>query len=274
MICPVRCRDTADGQRRLRENLLRYQLGDAGFDHRVSAMPANLDRPSLGLPPEAWGRLEEQVDVIFHNGAAVNHLFPYAALKATNVTATEVVLRLAFRRKLKPVHFVSTIAVFPALAAGAVTEDRYPEDLDRLVNGYAQSKAVAERRVRQAGERGLPVTIYRPGLIGGSSRTGAWTTRDWLPRVLRACIGLRMCPDTDDELYLTPVDYVSAALVHLALQPRPTGETFHLVPPTPIRSSQLFEAARSAGFPMATVGYSAWRSELLTWARRRGTRSW
>ena len=38
--------------------------------------------------------------------------------------------------------------------------------------GYAQSKWVAEKLVRQAGERGIPHAIYRPGLVSGHSISG------------------------------------------------------------------------------------------------------
>ena len=52
---------------------------------------------------------------------------------------------------------------------GEEVEPRHYED---LTMGYSQSKWVAERLVKIAASRGLPVSIYRPGTITGDSRTG------------------------------------------------------------------------------------------------------
>ena len=58
--------------------------------------------------------------MIVHNGALSSYALPYHQLKAVNVLGTLEVLRLAFLRRLKPLHFVSSLAVFPG-AQGAPT---------------------------------------------------------------------------------------------------------------------------------------------------------
>src|SRR6185503_14871844 len=142
--------------------------------------------------------LAATVDVIYHNGALVNFIHAYAAHKPTNVTGTETALRLATRRRVKPLHFVSSLSVFhtPNHPGDRVfSED---DDLDAVgapFGGYAQSKWVSEKLVAQAGARGIPYAIYRPGLVSGHSLTGAWNTQNLISSMTRVCMLLGSVPD-------------------------------------------------------------------------------
>ena len=95
--------------------------------------------------------LAATIDVIYHSGAFVNWIFPYERLKATNVLGTEEILRLATRVRIKPVHYVSSLGVFPLFdSSGEVTVIREDDTLDHdgsLHGGYLQSKWVADKLV-------------------------------------------------------------------------------------------------------------------------------
>jgi amino acid adenylation domain-containing protein len=110
--CLVRAEDEEDGLRRLKKNLGYYQLWDDSFAARVRVVPGNLDRPRFGLSDEGFDSLASELDVIYHNGAMVNFVYPYYALKPVNVDSTQDVLRLASTGKSKPVHFISSLSVF------------------------------------------------------------------------------------------------------------------------------------------------------------------
>ena len=106
---------------------------------------------------------------------------------------TQEILRLATRITLKPVHFVSSLGVFPLLGSSGVKVIHEDDTLDHngsLYGGYLQSKWVADKLVLAARSRGLPVCIYRPGLITGHSDTGAWNTSDVTSRMLKSWIEL------------------------------------------------------------------------------------
>jgi len=271
ILCLVRCRDANEGQERIEHSLKSYLLWDDAFASRIVALPGDLDRPLLGLSPETYGRLEEEVDVIYHNGANVNLLEPYLALKPANVLGTREVLALACRRKLKPVHFISSLGTFEARGAHEpciVQEGDVSRDMGALRFGYTQSKAVAEHLVREAGSRGLPVAVYRPGLINACSTTGAYTTQDFVARLLKSWLELQAVPDLERELLFTPVDYVSQAIVYLSRQGQSFGKTFHLVNPQSVRIRELADMVRSAGYPLGESAYPAWRAELVARARQ------
>jgi thioester reductase-like protein len=207
-----------------------------------------------------------KIDVIYHNGASTNLIYPYSALKAVNVLSTQEVLRLACIIKVKPVHFVSTIGVFSSDTYEQNTivreQDELP-DSESLSEGYDQSKWVAEKLVRTAYSRGLPVYIYRPGFISGDSQTGICNTADLLRRMLKGCIQMGKTPDLDIMVDMTPVDYVSQAIVHLSKQKELVGKAFHLVNPHPIPWNQLFDFIRSLGYSLERIPHKQWNFELL-----------
>ena len=163
-------------------------------------------------------------------------------------------------------HFVSTIGVFSSNIYERATVIREQDELpdsESLSEGYDQSKWVAEKLVRTAYSRGLPVYIYRPGFISGDSQTGICNTADLLRRMLKGCIQMGKTPDLDIMVDMTPVDYVSQAIVHLSKQKELVGKAFHLVNPHPIPWNQLFDFIRSLGYSLELIPYKQWNFELL-----------
>ena len=62
-----------------------------------------------------------------------------------------------------PVMYCSTDAVFPEGMKNCSETDNTADYHSQLQDGYSQSKWVAEQLVHRAGQRGVPVTIYRLG---------------------------------------------------------------------------------------------------------------
>jgi amino acid adenylation domain-containing protein/thioester reductase-like protein len=263
--CLVRAPDAEAARARVRASLEDYGLWDDTFAARIEPLPGNLAHPLLGLTPEAFQRMAETVEVIYHNGALVNFIYPYAVMKAPNVLGTHEVLRLAARARLKPVHFVSTTTVFYAASrpdTGPVREDEPLEHSQGIINGYGQSKWVAERILMLARERGLPVSIYRPGRIGWDRRTGRWNNHDLLYRMVKGCLQLGAAPELDTTYELTPVDLVSQIIVHLSRRPELLGQNFQIVQPRPPRWSDLLETIQMLGRPLRVLPQAEWQAEL------------
>jgi thioester reductase-like protein len=220
-----------------------------------------LAQPRLGLDPRRFDELAERVDCIYHCGAVVNWIYPYRSLRDANVYGTHEVLRLAASRRLKPVHFVSTVGVFssPESPAEIVSETEPLENSGALYVGYAQTKWVAEKLVRLAAARGLPVGIYRPN-VAGHSGTGAFNAGDHVNLMLKGCIQLGLAPDLDLYVAGAPVDFVGDAMVELA---RFSGATNHLVNGSGIFWNDLVSWHTGKGYRLTTVPYRDWRAALL-----------
>jgi thioester reductase-like protein len=267
----VRAASARDGHDRLRARLQSFALWDEALADRIVAQPGDLAKPQFGLPGDEWQRLAREIDAIYHNGAWVNLFYAYSTLKPTTVLGTQEVLRLASLAQVKPVHYISTTGVF--FSAGGPAPELIDETTDLrgiagLIGGYGQSKWVAERLVHLAGERGLPVTVYRPGRIGGHSRTGLGNADDLLFRILQGSIQLGCAPELDADVELSPVDYVSGALVYLSRQPASRGQTFHLINPRLVPWNRMLSWVDELGAPLRRLSWEDWVLELNRAAER------
>jgi thioester reductase-like protein len=169
-------------------------------------------------------------------------------LKASNVTGTEEVLRLAARHRTVPVHYVSSTGVFarPAESGGLAPDDPIGPPAE-LTNGYRQTKYVSERIIGLARERGLPVSIYRADVVSGDTRSGACQTQDFVWLSLKGSLQAGALPAGANAFFpMVPVDYVSAAVTHLSL--RGSGRTYHLANPTAVSYQDMVSHLRAAGY--------------------------
>ncbi|WP_327110085.1 amino acid adenylation domain-containing protein [Nocardia sp. NBC_01730] len=268
--CVVRADSAEEGIDRILRAQRCYRLSGETAAERIVVVAGDLTAPRLGLDTTDYDCLADGVDAIYHNGARVNHIEPYARLRPANVEGTRELLRLATTRRIKPVHFISAIgAAVAATPSGVVAEDvrLRPDQLSG--NGYLASKWVGEELVRQAGERGVPIAIFRPGTICGDPCVGVNSTDDAFWNMIRAAAILGMAPDvTDAKVSLVPVSYVARAIVEISAQPR-TEVVYHLVNQTPVPVSEILASLRAHGLPMATTPLEAMRKSLLRESHRR-----
>ncbi|MBN1219683.1 MAG: thioester reductase domain-containing protein [Anaerolineae bacterium] len=259
--CLVRATNPEAGQEKIQANLTRYALWSEALSARIIPVAGDLAQPQLGLSAQQFAELSHRLDVIYHGGAFTNFIASYPDLKAPNVGGTQEILRLATQTRVKPLHYISSIAVFNSITyAGVevVLEEDPLEHTAGLFPGYAQSKWVAEKLVTLAGARGLPVSIYRPGIITGHSQTGVCNTGDFISKMLKGFVEFESAPELDLSLDLVPVDYVSQAIVYLSRQEALLGKIFHLVNPQPVALSHIVDWARAHGYHLQQIPYSQW----------------
>lgn len=262
--CLVRSSNIESGKQKLRNSLASYLLWNEACSKRIIPIVGDLSAPLLGLSGSEFQLLATKIDFIYHNGALINFTYPYQTLKKPNVLGTQEILRLASQVKLKPVHFISTTSfVYPSDSEIKIIREQ--DSIDNALmptDGYAQSKWVAEKLVTIAGDRGLPISIYRPGRISGHSKTGACNSNDHTYRIIKGCIQLGSVPNLDLEWNLSPCDYVSQAIVYISQQPRSLGKAFHLRNPQPFSLKEMAQYLSGLGYPIELVDYDKWRSQL------------
>ena len=263
--CLVRQRDETDPMAQISANLSLYGIERSEEDlaRRVHPVAGDLAEPSLGIPEEDLDELAREVDAVIHAGAMVNLVYPYPALEAANVGGTREVLRLACRHKTKPLHHVSTNGIFPS-GGHLCREDADLDDLaDAREDGYGQSKWVAEKLVWQAAERGLPVRVYRPGNVSGHSETGASNPRDLLGAIVVESLRLGVAPEIEGwRLEMTPVNFVTGAMLAVADEPETVGGVFHLANPDPPPASEVFDSLAEMGYELGRLPYLEWLEAL------------
>ncbi|MCP3161842.1 myxochelin non-ribosomal peptide synthetase MxcG [Myxococcus qinghaiensis] len=267
VVCLVRASDESQAMERIRAALTSQQLPTSGLSERVLALPSDLTQPMLGLDSARFHGLAAECDVILHNAAVVSVVREYGSVQAVNVKGTRELLRLAAAVRLKPFHYVSTLAVAPqANVSPEVPEDFVPAHAG-LRDGYQQSKWVAERLVQHASERGLPVAVYRLGRVVGATDTAIVNPQDLVWRILLAGIPSGSLPLLDVGETWTPVDYVASAIVKLTRVATP-GTVFNVTPVPDVRLPELFRWVGEYGYPVDLLPVPAWRARV---AERAGT---
>ncbi|WP_312871031.1 thioester reductase domain-containing protein [Streptomyces lonarensis] len=263
--CLVRASDESEAFKRLQASLEWYQVWDDIVPSRLSVVVGDLARPRFGLDEDAFDHLARRTDVVVHNGAQVNWLQPYAALKAANVLGTVEVLRLAARHRTTPVHYVSTVGVFDgARADGAPLRPSDPTGPpEKLASGYLRSKWVAEGIVGLARQRGLPVSITRVDVVSGDRVNGACQTRDFVWLSLKGLIQARAVPQgTGGRFHLLPVDHVSAAITEIAANPGTHDGTYHLYNPNAYTLAHCVARLRARGYELEELRPEVWRERI------------
>lgn len=241
----------------------------------LHAVTGDLNAPMLGLDTEIIEKLRDTIQHFFHLGAVYDlRASPESQLQAS-IDGTQHAADVAEALNAGCFHLVSSIAA-AGLYPGVFREDMFDEAVG-LHHPYFRGKHDAERIIR-AGYDG-PWRIYRPGFVVGDSRTGEMdkvdgpyyffpllkTLREWLPSWMPV-IGLE-----GGYFNIVPVDFVVAALDHIAHAPGEDGGTFHLVDPRGYRLGRILDLfARAAHAPAAPLRLNTRVWEWLPSSLRHG----
>lgn len=257
LICVVRGKDNASARARMDEafaggsdELVRL-FQELAADH-LEVVAGDIAEPQLGLSDQVWQELADDVDLIVHAGALVNHILPYNHLFDANVVGTAELVRLGLTSRLKSFTYISSVAV----AASTVGEHALDEDSDVRVaipdqpvddgyaSGYATSKWAGEVLLREAHDQcDLPVTTFRSNMIlAHSAYPGQLNVPDMFTRLLLSLIITGIAPrsfygssgESEDRLPHydgLPVDFTVEAVAVLGGQNRDGYRTFSLVNP-------------------------------------------
>jgi thioester reductase-like protein len=252
-----------DGFARVRRNLVTYGLWHDADVGRLCIVDGDLSRPRLGRDARAFAELAAEINAIFHAAADVNWVHSYENTRDANVVGTRELLRLACEGTPKPLHFVSSTSVCHS-TSGPRSADENTDvfaGADGLWLGYAQSKCVAESLVREAGARGLPVTIVRPSLISGDA-LGRSNVNDLTSRFIAGCIRMRSAPDLDWRMDCVPVDDAARGIVRLALAHEQGSRVHHVIATRPRHWREGVLWMRLRGYDVELLPYAEWSERL------------
>lgn len=212
---------------------------------RVQIVVGDVCDMDLGLAGAEYKALAEKVTTIHHLAGIYYLGVEKRVAERVNIDGTRGIIELAGEcRKLRRLCHWSTATV-SGKRKGVILE----EELDcgqQFKNFYEETKFEAEKLARAA-QRRLPVTVFRPAIIVGDSKSGEIDKFDG-PYYLMVLIvqgpldvhlplpGRGVAP-----MHLVPIDYVVDAAYALSLDDRAAGGTFHLVDPAPFAARQIYE---------------------------------
>jgi thioester reductase-like protein len=169
VILPARSWDNTAPEERI--NALFKWLGREGIPSCVQIVPADLNRPDLGLSPADYHRLASSIDEIIHCASDTSFSErKRPQIEKANVENLHHLLEFAAKSRCCFFHFIST-----AYAAGK-KRGVCPEalvDTRSFFNVYEETKHRAEMTAaKRCNREGIRLNIYRPSIVYGHSQTG------------------------------------------------------------------------------------------------------
>jgi NAD(P)-dependent dehydrogenase (short-subunit alcohol dehydrogenase family) len=242
-------------------------LEQCGRSERIKPVFGDLSQPQLGIDDEAREQLAG-VDHFFHLAAVYDITADETTNALLNVGGTQNAVDLANALGAKRFHHMSSIAVAGSYD-GWFTEDDFDEGQD-LPSPYHRTKYESEKLVRERVQ--APWRAYRPSLVVGNSKTGEMDKIDGPYYFFKAIQKVRHAlPEWFPLISLefgrtniVPVDYVAAAVDHVAHQDGLDNQAFHIVDPKPPRSGDVMNAfADAAHAPHAVMRVDKKLTDML-----------
>ena len=221
-----------------------------GQPERIVPVVGDLAEEKLGVSDDKIAELRGNIDHFFHLAAIYDMTTDTDTNMKLNVGGTHNAVELANAIEAGTFHHVSSIAA-AGLFKGLFREDMFDEG-QKLDHPYHRTKFESEKIARTQTKGAW--RVYRPAVVVGHSQTGEMdkidgpyyfftaikTLRHYLPEWL-PLIGPEM-----GYTNIVPVDFVAAAMDHIAHQPGLDGQAFHLSSPKSQRSGEAMNAFAAA----------------------------
>ena len=263
VICLIQSKfiDLAKNQR----NQLPPEIAD-----RIELIVGDLTLPDLELPQDFLAERTKEIRQIFHLAAVYDLNVSKDLAMKVNVEGTKNTLAFARRcPSLERFHYVSTCYVSGRQQGLFKESDLIHQN--PFNNHYESTKYLAEVEVQYAMKNGMPVTIYRPGVVVGNSSTGETQKFDgpyfvlqWLLRnpktfAILPTIYTSDCDSDQSHLDLVPSDFVIRGIAHLSQMPETRGEVFQLADPQPLKIVDILaEFEKVLGKKIYSVSLPLW----------------
>jgi thioester reductase-like protein len=260
--CLVRAANPEAAKRRLEETFHKFDLHRRVTPHlsRLHVVAGDAARPAFGLAESEFQQLASSCDAMVHFGAAVHHIASYRQIRDDNVIATLNTLRFAAVGRPMSYFFASSVTVFNSeteKGQAARFEDDPHDPLESLTTGYGRTKAVCEELIASASGCGLAVTNLRMPPVTGDGVAGMAGGHDIIWRTVKACLSFGLALRNDQNIYLTPVDFIAPVVAHIVRDGTTRG-TYHVATEHPVSFDAIFDQARKMGYKLRRLSPGPW----------------
>ena len=250
----------------------------AVFARSVENLPAAYSDPDVGVFRGSIGDSQAVADVVRRAPVVVNLAHggggaDAAAIEAAMVGGARLVAEAALEAGCEHLVFVSSIAALNLGVRDAkITQDAPPDPNYERRADYSRAKALADLAMLDMHrQRGLPVTILRPGVVIGEG-TSPFHSGIGLYNRQTHCIGWN---DGQNPLPLILGEDVASAIVATIATPEAIGKTLNLVGDVRLTAR---EYTRELGYatkrPLVYHPQPPWllqAEELLKWCIKRAS---
>lgn len=213
-------------------------------------LAGDITAPDLGLSPNDLEQARSKATIVFHLAAIYDLGVERETAMRVNVEGTRNVNQFVSSiAQLGHYHYVSTCYV-AGKRTGVILETELKHDAG-FRNYYEETKHLAETEV-EALKSSMPVTIHRPSVVCGDSRTGETVKYDGIYYLIRyllkwpSVLSAFNIGNSQVTLNLVPVDFVVESMAVLAGDNKAIGKTLQLADPNPLTTAQLFDTIARA----------------------------
>ena len=231
---------------RAREEIARIAALSSRDVGEFQFVEGDISESRLALSAADLEMVQRQTTRMFHLAAVYDLAVPEDLAMRVNAGGTRHVVELARTLPhLRQFHHVSTCYV-AGKREGVILETELRHDAGYR-NYYEESKYLAELEAESA-KKELPITIHRPAVVCGDSRTGETGKYDGVYYLIHyllkwpSALSMINIGNHKVSLNLVPVDFVVDAMAALAFDERAIGKTLQLADPAPLTTNQLFNA--------------------------------
>lgn len=210
----------------------------------------DITQENLGLPPEDLEFVRRETTDVFHLAAVYDLGVERDLAMRVNVEGTRNVNALVRQiEHINRYNYVSTCYV-AGKRKGMILETDLEHDAG-FRNFYEETKYLAEVEVEKL-KAEMPVTIYRPSVVVGDSRTGETQKYDGIYYLILylkkfpSILSLFNIGNERVRLNLVPVDFVVESIAALSKDESAWGKTFQLADPSPLTTQELFDVISGA----------------------------
>ncbi len=203
------------------------------------------------------------IDFVFHVAAKPGIWGDYSDYFRVNVTGTENVIAACFENHVKQLIYTSSPSViFDETNMENVDESiPYPE---KYLASYPETKAAAEKRVREAAKKGLNTIIIRPHLIWGPC------DNHLVPGILKRAGRLKRVGRRDDLVDTIYIDNAADAhvwaLEKLILNPSLSGNVYFVSQDDPVSKWKMANAFLNAAGLSPVKGHVSGKTAYIAGA--------
>jgi thioester reductase-like protein len=204
----------------------------------------DITQPDLKMKKEDQFLVLTETSYVFHLAAIYDLAVKKEIAYEVNVNGTKQVLSWAKKLPhIKRFMYFST-AYVAGNREGKIFENELIHHFT-FKNHYEKTKYLAEVLV-DVEKSTLPITIIRPGIVKGHSKTGETTKFDGPYLILNFLHSLRFLPliphlgKGDAEFNVVPIDYVVKSTCYLTHSKGALGKTLHLTNPDPVSIREAY----------------------------------
>ncbi|AJD90779.1 hypothetical protein JMA_14620 [Jeotgalibacillus malaysiensis] len=210
----------------------------------IHIVQGDITKKDIGLSATVSSYLKEKIHYVWHLAAAYDLAIDQPTAYRVNVTGTHHVNEWVGQlTNLKRYIYFST-AYVAGRRTGVIKENELIRP-EQFRNAYEETKFEAEVLVDQLKSH-IPVTILRPGIVKGDTKTGETSKFDgpyYLLNIFEKTKKLSRLPyisKSRSKLNVVPVEYVIDSANYLGRHENGKGKTYHLTDPNPYPAREIY----------------------------------